>query len=146
MNVVERQRVKDKDHHRHLRVELEHRQLNQPKRFCLACKALFQPKLRRSWYCSRRCIDRVSWHRKQARVAEAAAKARDHRQSAFGTSNHLTLDELRRLWREEPRKNEVNYRLWCPDLCGLSPEQALEERERFQALCRLSLNPVRSDF
>ncbi len=105
------------------------------KRFCLACKTPFQPKLSRSWFCSRRCIDRVSWHRKQARVAEAAAMNRDHRQSAFGIVNPLTLQDLRRRWREAPQNNELHYRLWIPDLCGLSPEQAMNEREQFQVLC-----------
>jgi hypothetical protein len=109
--------------------------IDESKRFCLACKAQFQPKLSRSWFCSRRCIDRVSWHRKQARIAEAAAMNRDHRQSAFGITNPLTLEDLRRRWREAPQKNEVHYRLWFPDLCNLSPEQAIAERKQFQADC-----------
>lgn len=104
-------------------------------RYCLACKALFQPKQRRSWYCSRRCIERVSWHRKQARIAEAAARRRDHHQTVFGITNQLTLAELRRRWREEPHKNEARYRLWFPDLCGLLPEEALMERAKFQREC-----------
>ena len=109
-----------------------YRLTDQPKRHCLACEAPFQPKQRRSWFCSRPCADRVSWHRKQARIAEAAALSRDDRQAKYGISNHLTLEDLRLRWRNEPRKNEANYRLWFPDLCGLSPEQALAEREQFQ--------------
>ena len=60
---------------------------------------------------------------------------RDHRQSAFGIANPLTLDDLRRRWREAPQHNEVHYRLWFPDLCTLTPEQALAEREQFQVDC-----------
>jgi hypothetical protein len=135
VNVVERQRELASDRQRRRNHDLAAQVINPTQRFCLACKTTFQPKQRRAWFCCRRCIERVSWHRKQARVAEAAAMARDYRQSAFGTSNHLPLEELRRRWREEPRDNEVNYRLWFPDLCGLSPEQALAEREQFQAVC-----------
>jgi predicted nucleic acid-binding Zn ribbon protein len=112
------------------------RLLNEPERFCLACKTAFNPKQRDSWFCSRRCIDRVSWHRKQARAAEAAAIARDYRRSSFGISNPLTLADLRRRWRDSPQRNEANYRLWFPDLCALSPEEALAVRQLFQVACR----------
>ena len=96
----------------------------------------FRPKQRDSWYCSRRCIDRVSWHRKQARAAETAAIGRDQREASFGIMNPLPLEALRHRWRETPQNNEVHYRLWFPDLCGVPPEQALAERELFQARCR----------
>ena len=119
VNVVERQRDLTRERQRHRRIDQSGQVIDQPKQ-------------RRSWFCSRRCIDRVSWHRKQARIAEAAALSRDDRQAKYGISNHLTLEGLRLRWRNEPRKNEANYRLWFPDLCGLSPEQALAEREQFQ--------------
>ena len=135
MNVAQRQRELARDRQRRRRTHLSGQVIDQPKRFCLACNATFQPKLLRSWFCSRRCIDRVSWHRKQARVAEAEAIVRDERKAAFGVSNPLTLEDLRRRWREAPQSNEVKYRLWFPDLCGLTPEQALAERQQFQSSC-----------
>lgn len=105
-----------------------------PARYCLCCRAQFQPRRRDSWLCSRTCIDRVSYHRKQARKAELAALFRGIRQARHGTANALTLADLQFRWLDDPRPSEAAYRLWFPDLCGITPEQALQERELFQQL------------
>jgi hypothetical protein len=105
-------------------------------RYCLACRQLFQPRRRDSWLCSRRCVERVSFHRKQARSAELGAILRQVRQHLHGEQNPLTTAQLRDRWAHYPREVEASYSLWFPDLCGLTAEQAQADRELFQQLCR----------
>jgi len=105
-----------------------------PDRYCLSCRASFQPKRSDSWLCSRLCIDRVSYHRKQARATELAAIMHGVRQHLRGTPDPFRLEDLQARWLYDPLPGEVAYRLWFPDLCGLTPEQALQDRELFQRL------------
>ena len=113
-------------------------------RYCLACCSPFQPRRKDSWLCSRRCIERVSFHRKQARKAELASIIRQARQHLHGEHNQLTTAQLRERWAHYPTKAEASYSLWFPDLCGISPEQALADREHFQQLCRAAAVPPAS--
>lgn len=136
MVTADRQRELARERQRRRRARLAEQAPATPDRYCLCCRELFTPKRRDSWLCSRRCIDRVSWHRKQARKAELAALFREIRQAEHGTPNPLALQDLQFRWLDDPRPSEAAYRLWFPDLCDLSPEQALADRERFQQLCR----------
>jgi hypothetical protein len=76
----------------------------------------------------------VSYHRKQARATELAAIMHGVRQHLRGTPDPFRLEDLQARWLYDPLPGEVAYRLWFPDLCGLTPEQALQDRELFQRL------------
>lgn len=105
-------------------------------RYCLACCQLFQPRRRDSWLCSRRCVDRVSYHRKRATGRKFGAFLREICQELHGEQNPLTVAQLVERWGHYPREAEAAYSLWFPDLCGLTAEQAQADREQFQRLCR----------
>jgi predicted nucleic acid-binding Zn ribbon protein len=124
-------------------------------RHCLSCLHPFQPKRADSWLCSRRCIERVSFHRKQAqrilmgRLLSGARRdflARQHGvelaavEEAYRRSGRLgelqTAEDIRDWWSSERCQDRTDavahYSLWFPDLCGISPEEALVERMDYQ--------------
>lgn len=143
MEAADRRRQLARERQARRRARLREERGELATRHCLCCLRPFHPRRADSWLCSRRCVDHLSHHRKQARKAELAAILRGIRQAEHGTPNPLTLQDLQFRWLDAPRPEEATYRLWFPDLCGITPAEALKDRERFQELCRVAVHRAR---
>lgn len=188
----ERRRRQARERQARRRARLREERGELASRYCLCCLAEFQPRRIDSWFCSRRCVDQISYHRRQAQSALDASLWRHLGRVCMAEREGTTLevveqahrthpdprrraemqmpDDIRSWWRsdtaeqrgadaaihrldalqaaidrgEDPgaltRRSGVEavarYRLWFPDLCGISPEQALVDREEFQRRCR----------
>lgn len=125
-------------------------------RHCLCCLHPFQPKRKDSWLCSRKCVERVSWHRKQANKAELSCILNKVYRSGLAQRQGVSIEvveqaigerqpwqlrdisDLQEWWTSDKCKDRTDkvsrYWLWFPDLCGISPEEAEVDRQEFQRL------------
>ena len=149
----QRQQARERQARRRARLREERGEL--ATRHCLACLHPFQPKRADSWLCSRRCVDHVSFHRKQAQRVltstvlgqlrrdylarqhgvELAVVEEAYRRSGRGAELRGT-DAIRDWWGSERCQDRTDavasYRLWFPDLCEVPAAQALAERMEWQ--------------
>jgi predicted nucleic acid-binding Zn ribbon protein len=152
---ADRQRQQARERQARRRARLREERGDLASRHCLACLHPFQPKRADSWLCSRRCVERLSFHRKQAQRALTATvlgQARRHylarqqgvelavveeayRRSGRGAELGGTA-ALRDWWSSERCQDRTDsvahYRLWFPDLCEVPAAEALAERLEWQ--------------
>ena len=149
---AQREQARLRQQRRRERLRQERGELAQ--RHCLSCLHPFQPKRVDSWLCSRRCIDRLSWHRKQATKAELSCILRKLRRALLAKRQGVSVEvveqafaerqpwqlqdisDLQRWWTSDQCKDRSDavsfYWLWFPDLCGISPEEAEVDRLQWQ--------------
>nr|BDD47063.1 hypothetical protein 9 [Alphaproteobacteria bacterium] len=112
---AERKQINARERQRRRRARLKAEAGPKPQRKCLCCGTRFTPKRSDARMCSRKCTERVSWHRKQARAAD--------------------LEQLKERWKSgSGRGMEAWYPLWFPDLCDLTPEQHQKMVDEYEQL------------
>jgi predicted nucleic acid-binding Zn ribbon protein len=152
---ADRQRRLARERQQRRRVRLHEERGEPAARHCLSCLHPFQPKRADSWLCSRRCIERVSFHRKRAQRTLTGCLLNDVRRHLLAERHGVDLAAVEEACRRSGRFGELQaegdvrdwwlsercqdrtdavarFSLWFPDLCGITPEEALVERMGFQ--------------